>query len=312
MNILHLKYAVEVASTGSINKAAENLYMNQPNLSRAIKELEEHLGISIFERTTRGMIVTSEGEKFLEYARKILAQIDEMENIYKRKRGDKQRFSASVPRASYIADAFLSLNKFIDKNEPSEVFYQETNSMTTVSNVVNGVCKIGVIRYEVNYDRYFKRLLDEKNLSYELIAEFEYVIAMSKNHALANKKNISIDDLSPYTEIVHTDLSTPPQPFPQHKKDMDDDNIKKRIFLFDRASQFDILSENDDSFMWVSPLPKRFCEKYNLLEKKCAENKKIYKDVLIYRDDYKLSKLDKAFISEICRIKRECFNKADI
>ena len=58
MNILHLRYAVEVASTGSINKAAENLYMNQPNLSRAIKELEENLGIAIFERTTRGMIVT--------------------------------------------------------------------------------------------------------------------------------------------------------------------------------------------------------------------------------------------------------------
>ncbi len=190
MNILHLRYAVEVASTGSINKAAENLYMNQPNLSRAIKELEENLGIAIFERTTRGMIVTREGEQFLEYARKILAQIDEVENIYKRERGEKQRFSASVPRASYIAEAFLALNKYIDKKEASEIFYQETNSMTTVSNIVNGICRLGIIRYASNYDSYFKRLLEEKNLSYELITEFGYVAAMSEKHELAKEKTV--------------------------------------------------------------------------------------------------------------------------
>lgn len=308
MNILHLRYAVEVASTGSINKAAENLYMNQPNLSRAIKELEENLGIAIFERTTRGMIVTREGEQFLEYARKILAQIDEVENIYKRERGEKQRFSASVPRASYIAEAFLALNKYIDKKEASEIFYQETNSMTTVSNIVNGICRLGIIRYASNYDSYFKRLLEEKNLSYELITEFGYVAAMSEKHELAKEKTVSCESLSAFTEIVHTDSSTPPQPFPSHKREVTEDNINKRIFVFDRASQFDILSENTDSFMWVSPLPKSLCERYRLVQKRSEEGKKIYKDMLIYRSDYKLSKLDSIFISEVCRVKRECFN----
>jgi len=308
VNILHLRYAVEVASTGSINKAAENLFMNQPNLSRAIKELEENLGIAIFERTTRGMIVTREGEQFLEYARKILAQIDEVENIYKRERGEKQRFSASVPRASYIAEAFLALNKYIDKKEPSEIFYQETNSMTTVSNVVNGVCKLGIIRYASNYDLYFKRLLEEKNLSYELITEFGYVVAMSEKHALAKEKTLAREDLFPYTEIVHTDSSTPPQPFPSHKREATEDNITKRIFVFDRSSQFDILSQNTDSFMWVSPLTKDLCERYRLVQKKPSDSGKIYKDMLIYRSDYKLSKLDSIFISEVCRVKRECFN----
>lgn len=85
MNILHLKYAVEIAKTGSLNKAAENLYMGQPNLSRAIRELEAGLGITIFERTPRGMVVTPDGEAFLQYAVRILAQIDE-----------RSRFSAMV------------------------------------------------------------------------------------------------------------------------------------------------------------------------------------------------------------------------
>ena len=78
--------------------------------------------------------------------------------------------------------------------------------------------------------------------------------------------------------------------------------------MFDRASQFDILSENTDSFMWVSPLPKSLCERYRLVQKRSEESKKIYKDMLIYRSDYKLSKLDSIFISEVCRVKRECFN----
>ena len=91
MNILHLKYAVEIAKTGSLNKAAENLYMGQPNLSRAIRELEAGLGITIFERTPRGMVVTPDGEAFLQYAVRILAQIDEMESVFRD--GKKRRLT---------------------------------------------------------------------------------------------------------------------------------------------------------------------------------------------------------------------------
>ena len=83
MNLLQLKYVAEVAKTKSINKAAENLYMNQPNLSRAIRELEESLGIEIFHRTTKGIIITEKGAEFLCDAEKILNQVDELEKKYK-------------------------------------------------------------------------------------------------------------------------------------------------------------------------------------------------------------------------------------
>ncbi|MDE7194471.1 MAG: LysR family transcriptional regulator, partial [Oscillospiraceae bacterium] len=83
MNILHLKYAVEVEKTRSISKAAENLYMGQPNLSRAIKELEESLGITVFKRTTKGISITPDGEEFLRRARRIVSQVEEMEDIYR-------------------------------------------------------------------------------------------------------------------------------------------------------------------------------------------------------------------------------------
>ena len=83
------------------------------------------------------------------------------------------------------------------------------------------------------------------------------------------------------------------------------DNINRRIYIFERASQFDLLSMNPETFMWVSPAPETLLERYNLVQKKCADNKKVYKDVLIYKKGYKLTKLDRQFITELCESKRK-------
>ena len=82
MNILHIKYAVEVARLGSLNKAAETLLIAQPNISRSIKELEGDLGITIFNRSAKGMVLTPEGEEFIGFAKNILKQIDDVEKLY--------------------------------------------------------------------------------------------------------------------------------------------------------------------------------------------------------------------------------------
>ena len=92
MNLLYFKYAVEVAASGSINKAAEKLYMDQPNLSRCIKELEASLGVNIFARSPKGMRVTPEGEEFLKYAESILKQVDTVENMFRRGYSEKKKF----------------------------------------------------------------------------------------------------------------------------------------------------------------------------------------------------------------------------
>ena len=304
MNILHLKYAVEVANTGSINKAAENLYMNQPNLSRAIKELEDSLGITVFERTSKGMKVTPDGEEFLGYARKILKQIDEVESIYRHGRSGKQRFSISVPRACYISDAFARFTKKIGGGS-MELFYKETNSMRAINNILHSDYKLGIIRYASNYDKYFKNMLDEKELAYEMITEFQYVLVMSAKHPLAGVEQVKMADLEPYTEIAHADPYVPSLSFAAVKKEELPDNIQRRIFVFERASQFELLRTNTDTFMWMSPVPSTLLDCYRLVEKRCNENKKMYKDLLIYRKDYKLSQLDELFITELCSSKRK-------
>ena len=121
MNVLYLKYALEVAKTGSINKAAENLYMAQPNLSRAIKDLEVSLGISIFDRTSKGMILTREGEVLLRHAEELLRQVDEIENMFRDEQLSKLTFSLVAPRSCYISEAFLQFSKALESNKKIEL-----------------------------------------------------------------------------------------------------------------------------------------------------------------------------------------------
>ena len=305
MNVLHMKYAIEVARLGSLNKAAEQLLVAQPNLSRSIKELEADIGITIFTRTAKGMELTPEGAEFMGFAQSILKQIDEVEQHYKNGAEKKQRFSVSAPRACYISDAFANFSKSLS-NAPAEIFYKETNSQLTVNNVLNKDYKLGIIRYAANYDKYFKEMLAEKDLCAEFIAEFSYKLIMSKDNPLAAKERITFDDLAPYIEVAHADPFVPSLPLSKAVKEELPDNIERRILIFERASQFDLLSENTDTFMWVSPAPEKVLERYGLVQKPCADNKKVYKDVLIYRKGYKLSALDRQFITELCESKRKC------
>ncbi|HAJ97287.1 MAG TPA: LysR family transcriptional regulator [Ruminococcus sp.] len=304
MNILHMKYAVEVARAGSINKAAESLLIAQPNLSRSIKELEADLGITIFERSPKGMTVTPEGEEFISYASKILKQIQEIEQLYKEKTVQKQRFSISLPRATYIAEAFARFSRNIT-SDPAEIFYMETNSFQTIKNVTSGDYKLGIVRYAANFDKYFKELFEEKGIHSELVAEFHYMLVMSRNSPLVRLSEVHYEDLSRYIEIAHADPYVPSMPLAEVKRTELPDNISRRIFVFERGGQFDLLAENPETFMWVSPLTEKMLKRYDLVQKVCPDNQKLYKDMLIFRNDHMLSELDKKFITELCIAKRK-------
>lgn len=308
MNVLHMKYTVEIARTGSINKASEALLVAQPNLSRAVKELEGSLGIIIFDRSSKGMTLTADGENFVRYAQKILNQIDDLESMYNGCTVNKQRFSISVPRASYISQAFARFTRNLG-SEPAELFYKETNSYRAIKNILNEDYKLGIIRYSNTFDRYYEDMLEEKELTGVQVAEFQYRLVMSRDSSLAAKENIRFKDLLPFIEIAHGDPYVPSLPLSVVKKEEFPENISRRIFVFERASQFDLLSENPETYMWVSPLPKELLDRYGLVQRVCYENKKHYKDILIRRKDYRLTALDQCFITEVCASREECFSE---
>ena len=305
MNLLHMKYAIEIAETNSINKAADKLYVGQSALSRAIKELEASLGVTLFERSAKGMFLTADGEIFIRHAKNVLAQIDEIEDMFSGGTISKKHFSVSVPRASYIAEAFAEFSKVIDKDMQAEILYKETNSMRAVKNILQEDYKLGIIRYAENYDKYYKTMMDEKGLDYELITEFRHVLIMSSESPLAKKGKITYGDLVDLVEISNPDPYVPSLPLAEVRKEELSEISSRRIFVFERASQFELLSENPETYMWVSPVPKKTLERFDLVQRKCDENKRVYKDLLIHRKDYSHSELDNMFIEYVIKSKRE-------
>ena len=213
MNFGQLKYAIEVADTGSFSKAAERLYISQPNLSRAIRELETSLGTTLFERSTKGTELTPDGEIFIRYAKSILQQLNDVETMFTDPSAGAKHFSISAPRASYAAEAFGKFSAMLSAF-PGEVeaFYRETDSRSTIDGVMQDEYRLGMIRYPATYDKHFKSMLDDKKLTYELIAEFDYIILTSENSPLAKLPEISYEDLEPLTEISYPDPYLPSIP----------------------------------------------------------------------------------------------------
>lgn len=305
MNILYLKYAAEVAKCGSISKAAEKLFVAQPNISRAIKELEGSLGIAVFERNAKGMSLTPDGERLMRYAGGILTQIEEVEEVFRGGESKKLKFSISVPRASYISRAFAGFTAKLPADVPVEILYKETNALRAINNVLNSSYRLGIIRYAERHDRYFKDMLEEKGLAYELVTEFSYRLIFHREHPLAAKETVTEADLTKYLEIAHADPFVPSLPLAEVRKEELSEGGNRRVFVFERASQFDILSVNKEAYMWVSAVPEDLLARYDLVERECADHQKIYKDMLIRQSSYRLSPLDKAFITELCNARRK-------
>ena len=303
MNTQHFRYALEVEKTGSITQAAENLFMGQPNLSKSIKELEDTLGIVIFKRTSRGVVPTGKGEAFLRYAKNILTQIDEMQSVCRDDDPERQRLNLCVPRGSYVSWAAMQFVSSLDGSRPIDVNLGETTSIDGVNMVADGVFSMGIIRYQTAYETYFRDFLRDKGLLYETVWEFENLAAMSADHPLALKENISLSDLAIYTEITHGDCNVPYINVAQSENLSLSLSGKKVINLYEGTSQYAMLSMMPDAFMWVSPTPEEILTRYNLVQKRCDAPAHKYKDVLIYREGNRFSDFDRKFLDKLYEVK---------
>ena len=303
MNTLYLKYAVEVESTGSISRAADNLFMAQPNLSKAIKELEAELGIAIFERTSKGVVPTTKGAEFLSCAKNVLLQLDRMESLSRTDNGDIQHFSVSIPRGSYISDGVTRFVAALDSSKGIDVTVNETNSMQTITDISEDRYRLGIIRYKLSFESYFMDYLEEKKLCCMPLWEFENVVLMSAESSLAQTKILKASALSGYTEIVHGDNTIPYMTFTKPKDSYD--SVRRKIVLYERCNQFELLSAIPTCYMWVSPIPKATLDRYGLVQRRCRTADAMYCDKLIFRKGYRLTDIDKMFIEKIYAAKSE-------
>lgn len=296
MNILDLKYVAEIAKTGSMTQAAANLYMNQPNLSKSIIALEKELGITIFRRSSKGVSLTKEGNQFLLSTREILEKFEAVESSYKSEEM-KHNFGISVPRASYISYAFALFVEEISNAKDLQIDFVETSSMQAVQDVSTQKHNFGIIRYALEYERYFNKLLCELDLSGDTLFEFKHLAVMSAQGPLAAKKVLELSDLSKLIEIIQGDSTIPSLAPGEIHKPVHNTNSTKSIYIYDRGSQFDLLTNVQSTYMWVSPIPPEMLARYQLVQKNVNKNDSIYRDVLIYPKTYKRTDTDRKFLS---------------
>ncbi len=301
MNTAYLAYALEIERVGSITQAAQNLFMAQPNLSKALKELEKELGYPIFKRTALGVKATREGEEFLFHAKHIMEQLEAMGRISQRSNGDKARYKLSIPRGSYIVSGFTSFISELAMDKGMEITINETNDLGTISNVVDHNYNLGIIRYQSGNEDYFLSLLKNNHLCYETIWEFEYVLVMSKQHPLAKKQEITMEDLKGYTKITHGDMALPHEKY-SGIKTAQTGNV---IYVYERGSQFDLLANVPSTYMWVSPIPQQLLDKNQLIQRSCKTENNLYKDVMIYREDYQFGEYDRLFQKKLYEAKAD-------
>jgi len=300
VNTQHLKYAVEVERTGSITQAADNLYMAQPNLSKAIRELEDTLGISIFRRTSKGVVPTEKGAEFLVYAKRILTQLEKVEALNLPRTESRQSFGVSVPRVSYIAKAVTRFVASLDPEREMDVNVQETGALETIAQVAEGQFNLGVVRYRLLYENYFMRALDERELKSEPIWEADCLVTVSAKHPLAQKRTILPDELSGYIELVNDDADAPYLPAHERRRHKTlATQAMRQVSIYDRANQFELLEHIGTAYMWATPIPKDMLARYNLVQRASRSGEGRSKDVLIYPAGYAMSPLEQRFINEL-------------
>lgn len=302
MNLSYLKYAAEVEKTGSITKAAQNFYMNQPHLSKIIRELERDLGCAIFDRTSRGMVPTKRGEEFLRYAKAILVQEEQIEALCQKSGERTLSISLSVPRATYISYGFAAFLREMDVCPTMKVQYLETNSRDTIRGVSGKTFDLGIIRCQSVYAPYYQKMLQDENLESKELWEFSCNLLMSASHPLADHESLTYLDLNGYTELVQGDMQAPSFTFEADDSPSVSGSSTKVISIYDRGSQFELLRQLPGAFMWASPVPYDTLSTQNLVQRPCSCPGNLYKDILIYRNGYRLSREEQELVNCLFRL----------
>ncbi len=238
MTLQQLRYVITIANTGSMHTAAESLFITQPNLSKAIKDLEEELEIIIFNRTNKGVLLTDEGIKFLSYARQVLEQVDLLEDTYKNKEGLKRIFAISSQHYGFVVNAFVKLVSILGKDK-YEFSLRECKTFEVINDVKDGRSELGVVYLSKFNNEIIKKFISNNNLKYEFLFEAKPHVLLSKNHPLAEREIINLSDLENYPRLSYDQGINNSFYYSEEPHALE--AVKKSIVVSDRATLFNIL-----------------------------------------------------------------------
>lgn len=197
MTLQQILYAVTISEYGSMNKAAEALYISQPSLTNAVKELEQEIGITVFKRTNKGVVLTAEGEEFLVYARQVYQQYELVRQKYIEKTNVKRKFGVSAQHYSFAVKAFVDTVKRYDTLD-YEFALRETKTAEVIRDVSNSKSEIGLLYLNDFNRKIIEKMLKDSGCVFHKLIDCKAYVYIWKNHPLANHKAISFDELKEY------------------------------------------------------------------------------------------------------------------
>ena len=300
MNINQIKYVLAVASSSSMREASTKLFVSQPALSSSIRELEDELGILIFERTNKGISLTDEGREFVEYAKKAVGQYEILEDRYLSGDSSKERFSVSTQHYNFAIKAFTAVIKDAD---PEEYIFSihETKTREVLEDVRTMKSEVGIVSYSKANEKIIKKLIKEYQLEFTPLMKRETYAYVWKDHKFAGKKTISLDDLKDYP-CVSFDQSDDSNLYLTEEA-MADYDFKKMIRSDDRATTMEIIAELGGYSIGSGMLAEKDSTLQGLVSIKLKEEDPLTIGYIM-RKGSDLSQYGKAYIEELLKYEK--------
>ncbi len=238
MTLQQLKYVIEVANRGSMNEAAKRLFISQPSLSNAIRDLEEEIQITIFERTNKGISLSKEGAEFLGYARQVIEQAELLESRYLNAKPSPQHFSVSTQHYAFAVNAFVNLVREYGQDE-YELALRETKTHEIIRDVKSQRSEIGILYLNEFNAKVINRLLKDSNLKFTSLFTAKPHIFISVHNPLAKQSIVTIDQLQdyPYLSFEQGEYNS----FHFSEEILSTLSHSKSIRVNDRATLFNLL-----------------------------------------------------------------------
>lgn len=238
MTLQQLKYILTVAETGTITEAARKLYISQPSLTNAIRELEEEMNVKIFNRTRKGVTISREGEDFLGYARQVLEQASILEDRFKNGDGGKKQFCISTQHYSFAVNAFVDLIKEFGQEE-YDFSLRETQTYEIIDDVAKMRSEIGILFLNEFNKSVLSKILKENDLVFHELFIAKPHVFISRFHPLAENTSIRNEELESYPYLsfeqgTHNSFYFSEEIFSDFER-------KKNIRVRDRATLFNLL-----------------------------------------------------------------------
>ena len=299
MNINQIKYVLAVANSSSMREAATKLYVSQPALSSSIMELENELGILIFERSNKGIVLTEAGREFLTYAKKLMGQYEILEERYLSSDKAKEKFSVSTQHYNFAIRSFAEV---IRRYEPENFLFSihETKTREVLENVRDLKSEVGVVSYSGINEKVLKKLLKEFQLEFVPLMQRETYAYVWKGHPFADRKEISLEELRDYPCISfdQTDDSN----FYLTEEAMADYDFAKLIKSDDRATTMELIASLQGYSVGSGMLSEQDAILKGMISIKLKEE-----DTLtigyITRKGSRLSMYGKAYIEELLKFR---------